>query len=347
MRKRHIILVICCLLGMQLSAATQPGKPTGNERIFLHHQGKVSLYAADKLSEAIEASVDGDTLFLSNGNYGFAPASDGSKVYYAAKPINVTKSVCLVGEGENTYIGALAISLADSKKACHLYGIKSSLAVNQAMSQLDIQKSYVQLSINASIDETHIHSSKLELRINGWNTQLKTFLVSNSIVSNINFLVVDSDNLHLSLNHCNIYELMGSGDDGDEYMSSFKGAISNSIVDHITAVSGETRYFDPAVTLTNVLVRKTSESYDPFKICKQTNSIALLSNDEILSKDGVCRWSTDELTQQGFLGDDNTVMGIYGGSSPYSLTLDGPTLENPMLDINTSNHKLMFNLDIK
>ena len=40
-------------------------------------------------------------------------------------------------------------------------------------------------------------------------------------------------------------------------------------------------------------------------------------------------------------------MGIYGGSSPYSLTLEGPDLENPMLDINTSNHKLMFNLDIK
>ena len=332
---------------MQLSAENLPGKPTGNERIFLHHQGKVSLYAADKLSEAMEASEDGDTLFLSNGNYGFAPVSDGSKVYYGAKPINVTKSVCLVGEGENTYVGALAINLADSKKECHLYGIKSSLAVNQAMTKLDIQKSYVKLSINASIDETNIQSSKLDLSINGWNTQLKALNASNCIVNSVNFLVVDSDNLHISLNHCNIYELMGSGDDGDEYMSSFKGNISNSIVDHITVVSGETRYFDPAVTLTNVLVRKTSESYDPFKICKQTNSIALLSNDEILGKDGNCRWSTDELTQQGYLGDDNTVMGIYGGTSPYSLTLDAPTLENPMLDINTSNHKLMFNLDIK
>lgn len=332
---------------MQLSAENLPGKPTGNERIFLHHQGKVSLYAADKLSEAMEASEDGDTLFLSNGNYGFAPVSDGSKVYYGAKPINVTKSICLVGEGEDTYVGALALNLADNKKECHLYGIKTSLAVNQAMTQLDIQKSYVKLSINASIDNANIQSSKLDLSVNGWNTQLKALNASNCIVNSVNFLVVDSDNLHISLNHCNIYELMGSGDDGDEYMSSFKGNISNSIVDHITAVTGETRYFDPAVTLTNVLVRKTSESYDPFKICKQTNSVALLSNDELLSKTGDCRMSTDELTQQGYLGDDNTVMGIYGGTSPYSLILDAPTLANPMLDINTSNHKLMFNLDIK
>lgn len=332
---------------MQLFAETQPGKPTGNERIFLHHQGQVTLYAANKLSEAMDACQDGDTLFLSNGNYGFDPVSDGSKVYYGAKPINVTKSVCIVGEGESTYIGALAIHPADSKKECHLYGIKSSLSISQAMAKLDIQKCNVKLSINASIDETSISSAKLDLSINGWNTQLKTFTVNNSIVSNINFLVVDSDNLHISLNHCNIYELMGSGDDGDEYMSSFKGDISNSIIDHIAAVSGETRYFDPAVTLTNVLVRKTSESYDPFKICKQTNSVALLSNNELVSKNGDCRLSTNELTQQGYLGNDNTVMGIYGGTTPYSLTLDAPTLENPTLDINTSNHKLMFNLDIK
>lgn len=347
MKKRHLLFTICCLLGLQLSAATQPGKPTGNERIFLHHKGLVTLYDANKLSEAIKESVDGDTLFLSNGNYGFAPVSNGNEVYYGAQPITIDKSVCIVGEGESTYIGALSLNLTDAQKECHLYGIKSSIAVTGAIQKLDIQKCYVKLGINASIDETKLLQSKVDVNLNGWNTQLKSFQANNCIVQSFTFQMVDADNLHISLNHCNILELMGSGDDGDEYMNSFKGAISNSIIDHLATVAGETRYLDPAVTLANVLVRKTSESYDPFKICKQTNSVALLSTDAILDESGNCRWSNEELKAQGYLGDDNTVMGSSGGSTPYSLTLDGATLSNPTLDINASNHKLMFNLDIK
>ena len=54
--------MIACLLGIQLCgfqfsgsqlhAANMPGKPTGNERIFLHHKGAVSLFAADKLNNS-------------------------------------------------------------------------------------------------------------------------------------------------------------------------------------------------------------------------------------------------------------------------------------------------------
>lgn len=339
--------MICCLMGVQLYAATTPGKPTGNERIFLHHQGKVNLYDADKLAEAVKASADGDTIFLSNGNYGFLPTSDGKEVYYGAQPITINKSVCIVGEGESTYIGALAINMDDSQGECHLYGIKSSLSVTHAMQKLDIQKCHVKLSINATINETQLLQSKLDVSINGWNTQLNTFNASNSLITSFKFLVVDADNLHIQLKNCNIRELMGSGDDGDEYMSSFKGDITNSIIDHVTQVAGAIRYFDPAVTLTNVLVRKTSEDYDPFKICKQTNSIALLSTDEIVSDTGVCRWSKEDLASLGYLGDDNTVMGIYGGPTPYAPMTDTPLLSNPQFDINTSNHKLMFNLDVK
>lgn len=349
--------MIACLLGIQLCgfqfsgsqlhAANMPGKPTGNERIFLHHQGAVSLFAADKLKEAVEASVDGDTLFLTNGNYGFQTMSNGKEIYYGAKPITISKSVCIVGEGEDTYIGALAIDITDARKECHLYGIKSNLAIGQSLAKLDIQKSYVLLSINASIDDTQLKSSKLNLSINGWSTELKAFRAENCLINSCNFGIVDSDNLHISMNHCNIYELGGSGDDGDEYMNSFKGDISNSIIDHLKEVEGETRYFDPAVTLTNVLIRKTSEAYNPFKICKQTGSFALLSNDEILDTTGACRWTTETLTSKGCIGNDNTVMGALGGTTPYSLTLEAPQLQNPVLDINSSNHKLMFNLDIK
>ena len=92
------------------------------------------------------------------------------------------------------------------------------------------------LSINASIDDTQLKSSKLNLSINGWSTELKAFRAENCLINSCNFGIVDSDNLHISLNHCNIYELGGSGDDGDEYMNSFKGDISNSIIDHLKAV---------------------------------------------------------------------------------------------------------------
>ncbi len=348
MKKKYILLTLGCMLGIQLFAdSNMPGKPTGNEHIFLHHQGNVSLYEASQLEDAVKASTDGDTLFLTNGNYGFVLANDGKEMYYGAKPIRIEKSVCIVGEGENTYIGALSIAPTDTKKECHLYGIKSNLSVPADINKLDIQKCYVQLNTSASITEADIKQSKVVVNFNGWNAQWPSFKLTNCIIMGLTFQIVNTDNLKISLNNCNIYELMGSGDDGDDYINSFKGTITNSIIDHLAAIQGETRYLDGAVTLTNVLIRTTTEDYDPFKLCKQTNSAAIVSTEELINDKGECRWSTDELTQKGYLGTDGTVMGIYGGTTPYTLAQGAIELANPTLNVNTANKKLMFKFDIK
>ena len=128
--------MIACLLGIQLCgfqfsgsqlhAANMPGKPTGNERIFLHHKGAVSLFAADKLKEAVEASVDGDTLFLTNGNYGSQAMSNGKEIYYGAKPITTSKSYYLA---HTEFLPSTVMVYANKKQLDELESVEDRKSV--------------------------------------------------------------------------------------------------------------------------------------------------------------------------------------------------------------------------
>ena len=94
--KQKMILTVClAVLGMLGVKAQQ-------SIIALHHEGNVTIFAGAKTQEAMDASVKGDTLYLSEGTFaGF----------------NVTHGIVVLGSGEKTVVsGNITITGNDEKK---------------------------------------------------------------------------------------------------------------------------------------------------------------------------------------------------------------------------------------
>lgn len=62
MKKKLFLMACLAVWGVQMSNA-QSGT------IALHHEGKVTIYDSGNIQSAVDASVKGDTLYLSEGTF--------------------------------------------------------------------------------------------------------------------------------------------------------------------------------------------------------------------------------------------------------------------------------------
>ena len=91
---KKMILTLACLLGMSTAALA-----VSNSDVILQHGNNITVFAADDLLLALEAAVDGDVVFLNEGNY---------------PPFEVTKKITIQGVGDLTYIdGGISINIPD------------------------------------------------------------------------------------------------------------------------------------------------------------------------------------------------------------------------------------------
>ena len=90
--KKYLFLVICfAVLGISQVKAQAA-------KVALQHDGNVTLFNADELQKALDASVDGDILYLNEGTF------NGG--------VTISKKVSVIGAGENTVInGNISISV--------------------------------------------------------------------------------------------------------------------------------------------------------------------------------------------------------------------------------------------
>lgn len=63
--KKKLFMIACCLMATAQCVFAQ-SEYTG--KVFLQHNGNITgIFGGDQIDKAIEAAVDGDTLFLSKG----------------------------------------------------------------------------------------------------------------------------------------------------------------------------------------------------------------------------------------------------------------------------------------
>lgn len=81
--KKIIFMIACCLMATAQCVLAQ-SEYTG--KVFLQHNGNITrTFGGDEIDKAIEAAVDGDTLFLSKG--------------YFKNNFSINKSISLIGSG--------------------------------------------------------------------------------------------------------------------------------------------------------------------------------------------------------------------------------------------------------
>ena len=281
-------------------------------QIMLQHNGSAKLFDSDQMAAAINQAVDGDTIFLTEGSF---------------NNFTVSKKIAIIGAGPQTVItGDVTISIPGSPTltARVLDGmtISGNISINQSVNKLIVRKcqftSYNPGS-NISMENGQIDRCYITGQLYLGSGLLKSMLVTNSIIYDLN-----SCNNTTTLINCDFYTVR----------SGFMGTILNSII-------------SMPINLSNGLLKNTLYSIYNYTIqtgCTTTDCYAV--NKSVNNKWLSNQYTMEDLFNNGFLGDDGTVVGSQGGNTPFTLVPAVPKVTERTIKVDTEGRKLNVSLKV-
>ncbi len=277
-------------------------------KAMLVHNGNVTLFDGDKIQDAVNAAVDGDAIYLTLGTF---------------KPFNVTKKITIRGTGETSVIdGSVDISIPGSPKLTspmlEALAVSGTVTVKSQVDDMIIRKCKIgNFGINAQVDGAVLDrcyitgTLTLSSYIKGMtvvNTKLYSVQANSGATQNTTFV------------NCNISGLN---------TNYFSATIINSII----YTSGTIN----STVLLNTLLGTYSGSA---KI--GSSSVAQNCYRNYFNMDGSCEYTPSS----SYLGTDGTIIGIYGGETPYTLEPTVPKVTDSNLQLDMENKKLNVNLTV-
>ena len=321
--KKQLIMMACMLMA---SIAAFAGT---NSKILLQHEGGVKVYDSNQMTQALADAVKGDTLFLSEGTFaGF----------------DLTKEVMIRGCGKTTIItGAVKIAVAGnptfSAPLLDALKIDNSFTVSQPCNKLHIRKCWItgDISFSAKSEDVLID------RCSNNSSNIKKFTISSNIVSmtvmnsEINYLYSNgvTGNVATFIN-CNI-------------LSRYSKIAEQTFVNCIFGYGGyyTSHYELNNCTLLNCLYNTYSSSSYPYN-SKVGNSILQSCYGVDNGTNLLTDLSKDALLANGYLGNDGTIVGIYGGNTPYvdDMLPAAPKVTESSVKLDLENKKLNVSLKV-
>lgn len=315
-----------------------------NSSVLLQHCGNVTVYHADSLKAAIRDAVDGDTLFLSKGVYsGFTidkkitirgEGAGETKISYSNSPviIAIPDSVTL----ENTLLEGLYITNIQITKSVNGLKIKQC-----QFNQLDIESTiclndvfldrcYCTGTLNLNCYTNYISSIPIKSL-----TAVNCLIYQLGIVRISDYSWVNTS-ADIQFINCNIKNIARP--------NGFKGSIINSIVGNCAPGGYAGTFYHCAFINSVVYDYRTTFS----KECYLENSWII--NDNFFATGNTsytyCEYTTEEIIEKGYIGNDGTVVGMYGGATPYTLTLAVPEVKTSDVKLDAEKKVLNVNLTL-
>ena len=324
--KKQLIMLACMLMASIAAFAGTKAK------ILLQHEGGVKVYDSNQMTQALTDAVKGDTLFLSEGTFaGF----------------DLTKEVMIRGCGTTTIItGAVKIAVAGnptfSAPLLDALKIDNSFTVSQPCNKLHIRKCW----ITGNISFTAKSEDVLIDRCSNSNSNRNIFSMSSNIVS---MTVMNSVIVYLYSNgvtgnvvtfiNCNI-------------LSRYSDIAEQTFINCIFGYGG---YYDTSYssykltncTLLNCLYNTYSSSYYPYN-GNVGNSILQSCYGVDYGAKTLTGMSKDDLLANGYLGNDGTIVGYYGGNTPYDIGMlpAAPKVTDSSVKLDLENKKLNVSLKV-
>lgn len=333
---RRIIFTILCIFTIALTCYGQ--------KVTLQHNGKIVGFFSNSdgtcLTEAFEHAEEGDTLFLSQGDY-YLPIIDK-----AITIIGVGASECAIRENfalrEPIKIQAKTNSTISQ---INLEGISLddvSVGPNYSsedigkIENINIKKSILRRGLSAGghddLGNLTFESSKLIGSTNVYT--LKNLIFRNCDISYISS-AGSKTTLPKYLN-CDIVNYKGD-----------KALCINCIIGQVG--KGVTDYLETGHILINTLYHKI-ENYDPTKNCIQQDCYAteeaIASNVEEWGSNNKLIITEEQLRQNNYLGTDGTIIGKSGGARPFNLDMHIPIVTKNNFSIDQNNKKASINVSV-
>lgn len=323
---KKIISFVMCLLAISSTISA-----SSSTTVLLQHGENVTLFDADKIGEALEAAEDGDVIYLNEGTY---PA------------FNITKKVCVKGVGELSIIdGNIDIAIPDKQTLSepifeYLY-IKGLVSVNKEITGIKFKQCNIGgIKFNAKINDAYIDRCRLSgytiastsyglyngetytvnITANGASNiykvpYVKGLTITNSYISGIN---CNRDCQNTNYINCEIYK---------GYTNTDYWITGGTFINSITG----------GMNLSDAKLVNSSYSYNYNNTC---DVVDCYKNETLKSGD------TKYLQSNGYLGNDGTIIGVFGGNTPFTLIPNVPKVTNSSLKVDTKKQELNVTLSV-
>ena len=301
-------LLTACLFMLAVGAnAANDGKA------ILHHDKKpTAIYDADKLSDALNAAVAGDTIYLSAGMY---------------PTFTLDKAITIKGAGTNTKISNgvnINISGSPTLNAALLEAVEVNGAVSVAsdltnflikmVKTTDLQFANNLNTPNALVDRCYLDKFTI-------TSAMTDFYVRNSNIWNLT-------STSLKFNKCNFINCRIQGDWNKAAGRFINCELSRIGNDYLTIKSSILSY-SLVYSYYNYL------GVDPSSYQEKVYFDA---------KEG---WlSVDDRRNKGYICKDGSVVGVEGGKTPYTLTPSGPKETSSTVKVSDSDKKLNVTITV-
>ena len=335
--KKILFMIACCLMA---TAQTIFAQDNYSGKVFLQHKGNITaMYGGNEIDKAIEAAVDGDTLFLSKGRFN--------------SNFTINKSISLIGSGADaggndqmsTYIewnGNPRINAGDGKtiSSVTIEGIYSSpgFYAEGKIENLKFKKCYFSNTLGISNSSNNGYTKKVTIdrcRLSGISTSgsIEDATIKNCKISNA-YGQGGQTNSSCKFINCNIRQVD----------TNTKAMFVNSIINEVG--NGTDSYLGNNAILVNTLYHNMN-GYDPMEKTSQQDSWSttetVINND---NGDMECPMTVEQRQAAGYLGVDGTVVGIEGGVNPFSLTLHAPSINSSSANVDLNNKKVTINVNV-
>ncbi len=360
--KKILTLITSLFLLATLPIGAQETQPIGTEVITLSHNGQESTFKYDEMSKVMEQAVDGDTVYFSTG--------------YFQGNFQLNKRLTFIGSGADDsnnngnrwsnctcYDGKINIALPEGTKlttrlfdGIYFYdGNNSSITFSNSIENVIFRKCYWSNSwnVNAEIKSLLIDRCNCYFYLYN-NSYYKKVVIRNS---NIRGDFRSQDPNTLLFYHCNVYPNYGwNTDRGNAYCSGFQGTFTNCIIENQCSYwdnsTQKSIYY--AATFSNP--ESTQESYPILINCiyysedgKDVTANCTLQNSTgypVSSEKRLENMSKAELEAAGYMGNNGTVVGYYGGKNPYTLKPNIPEIASSKIHLNRDAQQLQINIKI-
>ena len=328
---KKMILTLACLLGMSTVALA-----VSNSDVILQHGSNITVYAADDLPLALEAAVDGDVVFLNEGNY---------------PPFEITKKITIQGVGDLTYIdGSISINIpgepnldAPVLQYMRINGIVTVDGITKGLKIIQChfvkREDRANLVFNAITYDAYIDRCKFEgyydsrtgyygginigktytetITVNGVSSSyispyVKGLTVTNSVISCV---IGDKSSTNVTFVNCDI-----------QYPYLTLGTVINTILFVYTDMYN-TQFVNSYIINANYLSSDCTTTDCYFG----GNKLA---------------YDSEDIAANGYYGNDGTIIGPLGGATPYTLVPDVPKVTLSNLKVDTQKEELNVTLTV-
>ena len=356
MKRLSLLITMLVLAISQLSAQDNSNQGT----ITLSHNGKESFFAYNKMGDAVEAAADGDTIYLSKGEF------EGD--------FRINKKIAFIGSGADGsngtgsytryYSGNIVVAMPEGTKlTARLFdGIyfDNSILFQNAIENVIFRKCKTpcSFSINAAMGSLYFDRCYIECSSNFMRSNLKKLVARNCQISSL--YMNDSGYNEVAANwqfiHCTINPTgWGATDNEGNYYTytSLRGIFTNCIIDNYdNNRQGYALYYPEGsesytAAYINCLFYKPAEGREIFKGATVQNDMYFdTSGLENSNENRIWNFTKEKLQENNFLGNDGTVVGCWGGKNPYTLKPNIPTVSSSKVHLDREKKQIQINIKL-